>query len=467
MDTSQRKGWGVGRYRLNLGLLCLWSILLMSQNLSAAPSPGQQLYEQGISDPPAQIHIGGSNFPLPMTLFPCANCHGLNAQGSKEAGVLAPAVTWQQLARPYEVVLGNQRRRPAYNLQTLQQLINQGIDPLGQRISETMPRYSLNQRQVRQLQQHLQTLGKASTAIDHHGINTNTIRIGLLIPDHPRQKTPQQTSQSIGQSSTAIDRIISKTLSVFLTRLNRQGGIFRRKIQLITGNQASLSRAAQKQGLFAILTLFEADAKDLPTHVPIISAVAADAQQSPPPETIKWSWALYPSVQAHKNALLKTNVAGDLQATLIEAQDYRQAPHLQQRLAQLRSTKADATLLLLVNPAYPLPASAQATLSDWKGPVLTTQWPGPENLSRYAQRLYNKLNESKSLPNNYRREQLWILAVAQVLIQTLQQTGRRLTRPRWQQQLNRLTDYDPSWGPAVSFPVPQRIGYPKIRIRRY
>jgi len=102
----------------------------------------------------------------------CVQCHRSSGMGGAEGNVAVPPVQGALLAAPGQaprrqqgrVAPGLQRaqadaeRRPAYTLATLQRALTQGLSASGQRLDPLMPRYALNDADVRHLAAYLDTL---------------------------------------------------------------------------------------------------------------------------------------------------------------------------------------------------------------------------------------------------------------------------------------------------------------------
>jgi len=399
---------------------------------AAIANPGAQLYLHGQAQPMPQVYLQGGDTPLPMSLFPCANCHGLEGKGKKEAGVNAPAISWQQLSRPYTVTLSNQRQRPAYDLNLLHRLLTQGLDSSGQAI-KGMPRYALSKAQSRQLQSYLTTLGSGVTQRVAEGIQRNAIHIGLL-------RSEQATDNS------ALWADMQQTLRAWRQQINQHGGLFRRKIVVHFGNVAQLNQLHRQPGLFAVLTLYAEDAQHLSDHaLPIISAIADDTQKG------EWHWSVFGLVDQSDILMLRRT-------------------HYQNQLSLERflQTQADKTadLLLALHPKYPLSQPILERLAQWSGTVLVPNWPNQSKLNRYGQQRYAKLQAHHPLPEQHITEQLWLLSCAEILAEGIKASGRRLSRARWREQIEKLNAFNTLWLGHVSFVPPQKIGQPVVSWKR-
>ncbi|HMB73904.1 MAG TPA: ABC transporter substrate-binding protein [Gammaproteobacteria bacterium] len=206
--------------------LAIMSVALFA-TLSAANEPleaemseqalrGKRLFLSGesVSGLPITATVSSGGAPLPASVLPCSGCHGGDGQGRPEGGVVPPSITWQSLtaANGHEHTYG--RRHPAFDARTVAAAITQGIDPAGNQLDSTMPRYQIGESDMADLIAYLQVL-------DHDldpGLSDGVIRVGTLLP--------------AAEADSGIGRAMRQVLDAAFADINAQGGIHGRRIEL-------------------------------------------------------------------------------------------------------------------------------------------------------------------------------------------------------------------------------------------
>ena len=130
---------------------------------------GKRFYEQGSETIAATL--AGPGIERPSSAFACIGCHGADGRGGREGGVEVPAITWRHLG-------ARSARRPAYDLSSFQQALEDGVDPDGRALHPTMPRYHVAEETVRALAGYLQVIGRQPVA----GVSARSIKIATVIP---------------------------------------------------------------------------------------------------------------------------------------------------------------------------------------------------------------------------------------------------------------------------------------------
>jgi ABC-type branched-subunit amino acid transport system substrate-binding protein len=178
---------------------------------SPSPDRGRRVYREGRgrSDRPIDARIGGNGISGVAGLAPgCANCHGDDGRGRFEGGALAPDITWDALIRPLGVY--SNRRRPGYNDATLARVLSLGTDPDGVPLDPAMPRYHFTQGDFDDLVAYLKSL----RAGDDPGVSGSALRLGVVL------------APGAGHGP------IRELLSAYVRRVNEEGGIYGRRLEL-------------------------------------------------------------------------------------------------------------------------------------------------------------------------------------------------------------------------------------------
>ena len=157
-----KTGW------INLIMLCIMAMAAIPIFYSCSPqnqynygqaipstfsSNGQRIYFTGTSGSGDPIYSEG--FTMMGRGFACADCHGPQGKGGTVAMMMnrfdVPAITWPELT-------GQHEDHPPYTEDTVKQAITRGIDPAGNRLEPTMPRWTMSERDLNDLINFLKTL---------------------------------------------------------------------------------------------------------------------------------------------------------------------------------------------------------------------------------------------------------------------------------------------------------------------
>jgi hypothetical protein len=139
-------------------------------------SPGERMYREGVlqSGEPMTAIVAG-DVPIVGTQFSCESCHGRSGMGAAEGFYVVPPVAGQFLFNE-----SPQPKRPAYDRESLAQLLREGVTPSGRVLStELMPRYDIADADVDDLIDYLEGL----SASDSPGVNETTIRFATIVTD--------------------------------------------------------------------------------------------------------------------------------------------------------------------------------------------------------------------------------------------------------------------------------------------
>lgn len=152
---------------------------------------GEAIYFKGMlpSGRPVQALVQG-DIELNGTMGTCTNCHMKSGLGSMEGGVLtlptngprlyAPLTRQQDLPGPLmNRTMFKNTPRPAYSDASLANALSYGVDPAGRYLSETMPRYQLNEDEMRILVFYLKHLSAGVSP----GVGEEEIRFATVVSD--------------------------------------------------------------------------------------------------------------------------------------------------------------------------------------------------------------------------------------------------------------------------------------------
>ena len=226
--------------RTLLGLLA-GAALLASAARAAEPPPlspeeirGKRLFQTGESGSGGEVSAvlgaggpGGPGSAVPGTTLPCGSCHGRDGRGRPEGGISPSNITWDSLTKPYGsgALLG--RNHPPYDEKSVKRAVSLGLDPAGNPLNPTMPRYRMSQSDMADLISYLKRLGNEPVP----GVSGDAVRLGVFLSE--------------GETGT----VTRKLLDAAVAEVNRRGGLYGRKLSLesevLLGDAASRRRIAE------------------------------------------------------------------------------------------------------------------------------------------------------------------------------------------------------------------------------
>lgn len=163
---------------------------------------GEIMYRTGVlpSGEPIKALVMG-DIPFDGRMFTCDDCHQRSGLGSKEGTVITYPTNGKELFAPrqrtgaykppspgIEQSSGRQQLpeyyqmadvRPAYTDQSLARVLRVGIDPAGRRLDPIMPKFRLEQSDMRLLLYYLKNL----SAVLSPGVDATTLQFATVITD--------------------------------------------------------------------------------------------------------------------------------------------------------------------------------------------------------------------------------------------------------------------------------------------
>jgi ABC-type branched-subunit amino acid transport system substrate-binding protein len=222
--------------------------------LSPQEKRGKRIYLKGESEGgEIKAILGSDDLELSAGAFPCANCHGLKGEGSSEGGLQPPQIIWRTLTSAHRSALTRQDRGP-YNETNLARAIRSGINPNGGRLHPGMPRYRMTDEQMADLVAYLKKIGEEFDT--ESGLSEDTIKVGAALP---------MTGPLAG-----IGEDVKQALGAYFKEVNRQGGIYSRKFELViadsrgdsAGTAEATRRLVDQDGVFVLVGSFEPSASE-------------------------------------------------------------------------------------------------------------------------------------------------------------------------------------------------------------
>ena len=139
----------------------------------------------------------GGALPIPGTVYSCESCHLRSGLGSFENSVLTPPVNGAKLFSPLKAYSSairgpfsrsaqqnmryfpTPKSRPTYSDQSLARALREGVDSGGRTLSANMPRYLLEDGDLKLLTSYLRTLSRAFSP----GVSDTTIHFATIVTD--------------------------------------------------------------------------------------------------------------------------------------------------------------------------------------------------------------------------------------------------------------------------------------------
>ncbi|ETX03467.1 cytochrome c/ABC transporter substrate-binding protein [Candidatus Entotheonella palauensis] len=491
-------------------LAVLVALLLLASASASALTPqeqrGQHIYLQGTSPSGGEITavLGREGIDVSASVMPCVKCHGHDGRGKPEGGVTPSNITWEALTKPYGVTHPSGRTHPPYTERRLKRAITMGLDAAGQRLHVVMPRYQFAHQDLADLVAYLKQLGKSQDP----GLTATTIRIGTILPP----------SGSFADMRHAIKAV----LTAYFDQINRQGGIYNRRVELRFAETPEAPdarvRAAraflEEAQVFALTGSFMADGvAELTTliqaqQVPLVGVFTLYPQVSFPLNP--YVFYLYAGLAEQGRALAAFAAAkyaphrpraaivhpdehharAAAEAIAMQCQELGwkaveriSVPHGQFNVThlvrQLHDTQTE--MVFWLGPSTATMAFFQeADQHDWTPMVLLpSALAGRESFrvpERFHRRLlvsfptlpsdhtprgmeeYHQLAASQQLPPRHLATQFTTLASAKILVEGLKRTGREVSRQKLIEALEGIYEFYTGLTPAMTYGPNRRIG---------
>jgi hypothetical protein len=212
MNNLMKNGYAL---RLMIAVICCAVLSLVLESASSfAASPsfpaasqetlrlGERIYRDGIlpSGEPLRASLKGG-VSAPGTTFACISCHLRSGLGSLNENIVIPPINGAKLFKPLQIYssarniaqpfkprvvvdqklkyyLSNQRR-PVYTDKSLADALRDGIDSAGRIMNDVMPRYLLDDENMKILISYLRSLSSEYSP----GVSDTAIRFATIITD--------------------------------------------------------------------------------------------------------------------------------------------------------------------------------------------------------------------------------------------------------------------------------------------
>lgn len=197
-----------------LALSCAATAQTSPAALTEAERRGKLIFLSGRSETGGPVTAALSGVEVSAGVLPCGSCHGPGGRGNAEGGVQPSDIRWETLSRAYQNTNKTGRLYPPYTEKTLKKAITLGIDPGGNALHATMPRYNMAATDLEDLIAYLKRVG---SDLDE-GLTADHIKIACLLP-------PGGLDQELVKTSAEL-------LRARFDQANQNGGIYGRSLEL-------------------------------------------------------------------------------------------------------------------------------------------------------------------------------------------------------------------------------------------
>ena len=425
-------------------LRCALVVIILSGILPANADRGELIYRLGDTQT-GKAFLGEDRLEAPSTLFPCLNCHGEQGAGSKEAGLTAPNVTWQQLLLPFRKDLNGGVPRTPYNASSFGSALNLGVNSEGVQFGNMMPRYSLNNEEIQALVDYLTRIESQS----YRGIGDKQIHFLLRLPD----------SHSVAQA-------MRETVALFTDATNERGGVYRRELILHEADNTD-----SVPDIFCVLDLRLLNS---PNDEPDILSLSVFSKRSDREK----DYYLYDhpgdfhklkSMLAKSHGFTPVQLGdGNLDAIIGKLEHFDaaqigvtalmiepQSDVLEELLTKLMHAKIAP---VIVSESNLLSPQARHIAEQYPAPIFMVSPPGPQSVSVRGQHAIAELSPHFTESGKYLDARLWSLALMKLLVTTLEQSGRELSEHIFVNTLQSHVELETEFGPALSYSASRRVG---------
>jgi len=478
---------------------------LLAPALSPEELRGKQIYFEGTGPADSRIvaYIGTDKVRLPGSAATCASCHGPDGRGRPEAGVIPSDITWNHLTKRYGHSHPMGRKHPAFTEASLKRSILNGNDPAGNRLDASMPTYAMSIDDINALIAYLKRL---QADVDP-GLAEKSIRIGTMLP--------------AGGQTAAIGRAMLEVMAAYFDDINTQGGIYNRRLELITSfydsaGRPALSKAARlmdDENVFAMVGAVIAGtdrqiaalAED--KKVPLIGPLSFFSAD---PETLnEFTFYLLAGLNEQVRALVdfaaselkldapRIAVLGrgdahqkELQAAIAEQSEahgwtsltgYSFEPNgldADRAARALKEQGVDCLFFLSFRGLRPLLEAADRI--DWRPYILlpgalvkkeVLELPAsfqnkiylsyptlPSDQTPAGMAEFQALLQRHDLSANHPTSQISAFVAAKILVEGLKRTGKDLSREKFMRSLEKLYEFQTGLTPLITYGPNRRIG---------
>jgi len=469
--------------------------------LTAQEEAGRSIYFEGRSSSGAELRglVGKEGTSVPAEAVTCAGCHGDDGLGRPEGAVEPSVITWSKLTTPYGVTHEGGRSHPAYDERTLDRAITAGVDPAGNALDWTMPRYSMPAEDARAL---IAFLKRLETRADP-GVTQASVRLGTVLPEKGRL--------------AATGLALRALLEGFLRGVNAEGGINGRRLLLevaaydsdagtglaearqlaasgrvmallspyAPGAERQLRELAEEARIpvvgpftphtparagayvFYVVAGIREQARALAEHLaraPAGGRVALLHARGEPLDEVARSARAQLGARHRREPMLVAFLAGGLDPSLptqLAAGGVKRVLFLggdADLSTFLRASARASFRPQVLVPGVLVSSAIAGAPADFRGTLLVAYPSGPTDENPAAAARFARLQGASRGEPHLRAAQVSAFTSAAALAEGLRRTGRNLSRERLLKSLEGLVEYETGLAPRLSFGPGRRVG---------
>ena len=208
-----------------LGIALLWllgvaftpSVAAQEIDLTEAEERGKYIYETGKSRSRRVItaDMQRGEPPVPAEIIPCKNCHGADGRGADDYTGVAPLnINWYAMALS-GAHQHSKRNHEAFDEQSVARSITDGVDPDGNSLDVSMPRYNISADDMADLIAYLKVMDSQSDP----GITSSSVQLGTVLPMEGKH--------------AGLGEAMRNVLEAYFSSVNAAGGVHGRNLELV------------------------------------------------------------------------------------------------------------------------------------------------------------------------------------------------------------------------------------------
>lgn len=477
-----------------------------AQELTPQELRGKRIYEQGIGGgkQPISATVSGAPEAVPGTMVPCGVCHGADGRGVADDGVAPPDIRWSALADPAGHRHGSGRQHPPFDTQALGRAISDGVDPAGNVMEASMPRYAMLLTDLEDLLAYMKRLEQELDP----GLGKDSIRLATIQP----------AEGELAGAGAAMEAV----MHAYFDEVNVAGGVEGRLIELVSADYVAdptlggwmVQDLLREQRPFALVGTYVAGIEAATAAVADALNVPVVGALSPMPEAAgasnRYMFYLLSGLRGQASALARhagtlmpgpqprmvvvhpagAQFAGPVKAIQQQGLDsgWATVPVLPYQAGELDAAFLAGELhdkgaqgVFFLGPEEDLGALVrQADRLDWSPRIFLPGMLATDAMFDYPERFdrrihvavsllpsdmdpggaehFKRVHDQQQLDYQYLENQVQAYAAARLVVEALRRTGADLSREGLIATLESMHDYQSGVVPPLSFTAGQRVG---------
>ncbi len=461
------------------------------QELTQEQQAGKDVYTQGIGVTDIKVVAQMSGVEVPATVMACINCHNAQGTGNPEGGIVPSNITWAELTKSYGGKHQDGSTRPPYNERSLRKVIATGVDPVGNVLHSTMPRYSMTRTDMDNLIEYLKVIGSESQS----GITNTSIKVGILLPEAKngsKNDAVQQMVSAYSDRFNATQGIYNRTLEPVFIKKNEPFNGKEFLFMLGFGN-TSTEKVLNEQKIPGLFPFSKDEVSNglknshtFYTYPSLIAQSLALVDFMEQQHTAKTKRLIV----LHDHDTTRKKIASAIHEYALERYGIKSEVLPLDSESITSKIKSEGDVVFFLGQGVQGNVLAQTLAKENKMPYLLLPgsvsginmykvppplrekvfvgyptWVSEQSFD--GMQLYRTLQKEYDLPQNWKRNQLDMLSLLLTAENCLKQAGRELNRDRFKEILEGLYQYSNGLSPAVTYNINKRVGSENLYIVGY